>query len=65
MIADSGIVLTALNLTTLAAEGPLPATHIPKHRTFKVSHLAPFATNVHFQRTPFTFSPSLLFSHPS
>ncbi|KIP05069.1 hypothetical protein PHLGIDRAFT_31059 [Phlebiopsis gigantea 11061_1 CR5-6] len=42
-------ILTALNLTTLAAEGPLPADHIPKHRTFKVSHLAPFATNVHFQ----------------
>ncbi|KAJ7682173.1 phosphoglycerate mutase-like protein [Mycena polygramma] len=42
-------VLTALNLSTLAAEGPLPATHIPKKRSFKVSELAPFATNVQFQ----------------
>ncbi|KAJ7932197.1 phytase, partial [Mycena leptocephala] len=42
-------VLTALNLSTLATEGPLPADHIPKHRTFRVSQLAPFATNVQFQ----------------
>ncbi|KAJ6515325.1 phosphoglycerate mutase-like protein [Mycena sanguinolenta] len=42
-------VLAALNLTTLAAEGPLPADHIPKKRSFKVSELAPFATNVQFQ----------------
>ncbi|KAJ6603247.1 histidine phosphatase superfamily [Mycena vulgaris] len=42
-------VLTALNLSTLAAQGPLPADHIPKHRTFRVSQLAPFATNVQFQ----------------
>ncbi|KAJ7869626.1 phosphoglycerate mutase-like protein, partial [Mycena leptocephala] len=42
-------VLTALNLTTLAASGPLPADHIPKKRTYKVSELAPFATNVQFQ----------------
>ncbi|KAJ7063679.1 histidine phosphatase superfamily [Mycena amicta] len=42
-------VLTALNLSTLAAQGPLPADHIPKDRTFRSSKLAPFATNVHFQ----------------
>ncbi|KAJ3556987.1 hypothetical protein NM688_g1721 [Phlebia brevispora] len=42
-------ILTALNLTNLAASGPLPADHIPPNRSFKVSHLAPFATNVHFQ----------------
>ncbi|KAJ7915401.1 histidine phosphatase superfamily [Mycena leptocephala] len=42
-------VLTALNLSTLAAQGPPPADHIPKHRTFRVSQLAPFATNVQFQ----------------
>ncbi|EIN13824.1 phosphoglycerate mutase-like protein [Punctularia strigosozonata HHB-11173 SS5] len=42
-------ILTALNLTTLAANGPLPADHIPSNRSFKVSHLAPFATNVQFQ----------------
>ncbi|KAI0701864.1 phosphoglycerate mutase-like protein [Cytidiella melzeri] len=42
-------VLTALNLTTLAANGPLPWDHIPKKRFFKSSHLAPFSTNIHFQ----------------
>ncbi|KAF8214171.1 phosphoglycerate mutase-like protein [Mycena galopus ATCC 62051] len=42
-------VLAALNLTTLAAAGPLPATHIPKKRSYRVSELAPFATNVQFQ----------------
>lgn len=45
-----GTVITALNLTTLAANGPLPADHIPKGQTFKASHLAPFATNIQFQR---------------
>lgn len=43
-------VLTALNLTNFAADGPLPWDHIPKDRAFKSSHLAPFATNIHFQR---------------
>ncbi|GJE94137.1 histidine-type phosphatase [Phanerochaete sordida] len=42
-------ILTALNLTNFAAGGPLPYDHIPAERPFKVSHLAPFATNVHFQ----------------
>ncbi|EMD38508.1 hypothetical protein CERSUDRAFT_82782 [Gelatoporia subvermispora B] len=42
-------VITALNLTTLASNGPLPADHIPAHRSFKASHLAPFATNIQFQ----------------
>ena len=42
-------VITALNLTNFAAGGPLPADHIPKHRPFKVSELAPFATNIQFQ----------------
>ncbi|CCM02907.1 uncharacterized protein FIBRA_05021 [Fibroporia radiculosa] len=42
-------VITALNLTTLASSGPLPADHIPSHRSFKASHLAPFATNIQFQ----------------
>lgn len=46
----AGSVITALNLTTLAANGPLPADHIPKGQTFKASHLAPFATNIQFQR---------------
>ncbi|KAH7910544.1 histidine phosphatase superfamily [Hygrophoropsis aurantiaca] len=42
-------VITALNLSTFAASGPLPSDHIPKHRSFKVSEIAPFATNVQFQ----------------
>ncbi|KAF8638870.1 hypothetical protein AX17_001926 [Amanita inopinata Kibby_2008] len=42
-------IITALNLTTFAATGPLPETHIPQNRSFRVSELAPFATNVQFQ----------------
>ncbi|RDX45602.1 phytase [Lentinus brumalis] len=42
-------VLTALNLSNFAADGPLPSDHIPKDRAFKASHLAPFATNMQFQ----------------
>ncbi|KAK0243834.1 phosphoglycerate mutase-like protein [Armillaria nabsnona] len=42
-------IITALNLTTLAATGPLPYDHIPENRSFKVSELAPFATNMQFQ----------------
>ncbi len=43
-------VLTALNLSNFAADGPLPSDHIPPNRSFKTSHLAPFASNVQFQR---------------
>ena len=43
------LVITALNLSTFAANGPLPTDHIPKHRPFRVSELAPFSTNVQFQ----------------
>ncbi|TFK34874.1 histidine phosphatase superfamily [Crucibulum laeve] len=42
-------IITALNLSNFAEGGPLPYTHIPKDRTFKVAELAPFATNVQFQ----------------
>ncbi|KAG6819805.1 hypothetical protein H0H93_008500 [Arthromyces matolae] len=42
-------IITALNLTNFATTGPLPWTHIPKNRSFEVSKLAPFATNVQFQ----------------
>ncbi|KAK7037570.1 hypothetical protein VNI00_011062 [Paramarasmius palmivorus] len=42
-------IITALNLTSFAEDGPLPYNHIPKKRKFKVSQLAPFATNVQFQ----------------
>lgn len=44
------IVITALNISSFAANGPLPTDHIPKHRSFRVSELAPFSTNVQFQR---------------
>jgi hypothetical protein len=54
---DSIIVLTALNLSTLAASGPLSPDHVPANRSFVVSQLAPFATNVQFQR----MSPASLF----
>jgi len=42
-------ILTALNLSTLAATGPLPYDHIPKKRSFVAHEIAPFATNVQFQ----------------
>ncbi|KAK2460651.1 hypothetical protein APHAL10511_007121 [Amanita phalloides] len=42
-------IITALNLTVFAATGPPPETHIPHNRSFRVSQLAPFATNVQFQ----------------
>ena len=54
-------VLTALNLTTFAASGPLPADHIPANRSFRVADIAPFASNVQFQRTFFRY-PFSLFS---
>ena len=44
------VVITALNLSSFAANGPLPTDHIPKHRSFRSSELAPFSTNVQFQR---------------
>ncbi|KAF9787350.1 histidine phosphatase superfamily [Thelephora terrestris] len=42
-------VLTALNLSTLAATGPLPYDYIPENRSFIAHEVAPFATNVQFQ----------------
>ncbi|KAI0759394.1 histidine phosphatase superfamily [Trametes elegans] len=50
-------VLTALNLSHFAADGPLPADRIPPRRAFRTSHLAPFATNVQFQLLSCTSSP--------
>lgn len=44
------IVITALNLTSFAAAGPLPTDHIPSYRTFRSSQLSPFSTNIQFQR---------------
>lgn len=43
--------MTALNLTNFAADGPLPADHIPKNRKFIASQLSPFATNMQIQGT--------------
>ncbi|KAF9516142.1 hypothetical protein BS47DRAFT_1341238 [Hydnum rufescens UP504] len=42
-------IITALNLTNFATDGPLPADHIPPNRKFIASQLAPFATNIQFQ----------------
>ncbi|EEB97798.1 hypothetical protein MPER_02809, partial [Moniliophthora perniciosa FA553] len=42
-------IITALNLTSFAEDGPLPYDHIPKRRKFRVSQLVPFATNIQFQ----------------
>ncbi|KAG5727396.1 3-phytase A [Termitomyces sp. T112] len=42
-------IITALNLTNFAMSGPLPYTHIPTNRSFEVSKLAPFGTNIQFQ----------------
>jgi hypothetical protein len=42
-------VITALNLSNFAENGPLPDDHIPKHVSFRSSELAPFASNVQFQ----------------
>ncbi|KAL0571706.1 hypothetical protein V5O48_010246 [Marasmius crinis-equi] len=50
-------IITALNLTSFAADGPLPYDHVPKKRKFKVSELAPFATNVQFQLLSCTSEP--------
>ena len=44
------VVITALNLTSFAESGPLPYTHILHDRTFRSAELAPFATNIQFQR---------------
>ncbi|KIK96012.1 hypothetical protein PAXRUDRAFT_139439 [Paxillus rubicundulus Ve08.2h10] len=39
-------ILTALNFTSLAANGPLPTDHIPPNRSYIVSQIAPFAANL-------------------
>jgi len=58
------LVITALNLTTFAESGPLPYTHVPEQRTFRVAELAPFATNIQFQRM-FQFAQSDLHTEPN
>ncbi|KAF7292081.1 Phosphoglycerate mutase-like protein [Mycena indigotica] len=39
-------ILTAMNFTALAAEGPLPTDHIPPNHVYIVNNVAPFASNI-------------------
>ncbi|KAL6310042.1 histidine phosphatase superfamily [Sparassis latifolia] len=39
-------IVTALNFTTLAANGPLPVDHIPAYQTYHVNQIAPFGSNL-------------------
>lgn len=52
-------VLTTLNLTSLWDGGKLTPYEMNKNRRFITSRIAPFATNVQFQRTSSIFSPIL------
>ncbi|MBW0510514.1 hypothetical protein O181_050229 [Austropuccinia psidii MF-1] len=42
-------VIVALNLTTLAREGPLPTQFIPKKQSFVSAHISPFSANLQVQ----------------
>ncbi|KAJ8591500.1 phosphoglycerate mutase-like protein [Rhizopogon salebrosus TDB-379] len=39
-------IVTALNFTSLAANGPLPTDHIPPNRSYIASQIAPFASQL-------------------
>ncbi|TFY63429.1 hypothetical protein EVJ58_g3259 [Rhodofomes roseus] len=39
-------IITALNFTTLAANGPLPIDRIPAYQTYHVHDIAPFTSNL-------------------
>ncbi|KAH9947918.1 histidine phosphatase superfamily [Amylocystis lapponica] len=39
-------IVTALNFTTLAKNGPLPIDHIPEGQTYHVQDIAPFGSNL-------------------
>ncbi|KAJ7766187.1 phosphoglycerate mutase-like protein [Mycena metata] len=39
-------IVVAMNFTSLAATGPLPATHIPANRSYVVNQISPFASNM-------------------
>ncbi|KAG2078611.1 phosphoglycerate mutase-like protein [Suillus decipiens] len=39
-------IVTALNFTSLAANGPLPTDHIPPQRSYIVSQIAPYASQL-------------------
>ncbi|KAF7292511.1 Acid phosphatase [Mycena kentingensis (nom. inval.)] len=40
------LVVVAMNFTSMAKTGPLPATHIPKNRSYVVNQISPFASNL-------------------
>ncbi|KAG1908216.1 histidine phosphatase superfamily [Suillus fuscotomentosus] len=39
-------IVTTLNFTSLAATGPLPTDHIPPHRSYIASQIAPFSSQL-------------------
>ncbi|KAJ6473997.1 phosphoglycerate mutase-like protein [Mycena vitilis] len=39
-------IATAMNFTSLAANGPLPTDHIPANHSYVVNNIAPFAANL-------------------
>ncbi|KAF7288319.1 Acid phosphatase [Mycena chlorophos] len=39
-------IVVAMNFTSMAATGPLPATHIPKDRSYVVNQISPFSANL-------------------
>ncbi|KAF7329418.1 Acid phosphatase [Mycena kentingensis (nom. inval.)] len=39
-------IVVAMNFTSMAKTGPLPATHIPKNRSYVVNQISPFASNL-------------------
>ncbi|KAJ7028303.1 phosphoglycerate mutase-like protein [Mycena alexandri] len=39
-------IVVAMNFTSLAATGPLPATHIPADRSYVVNQISPFGSNM-------------------
>ncbi|KDE03545.1 hypothetical protein MVLG_05973 [Microbotryum lychnidis-dioicae p1A1 Lamole] len=42
-------IITTLDFSTFAADGPPPSTHIPNKKSFVVSSISPFAANLHSQ----------------
>ncbi|KAJ7432160.1 phosphoglycerate mutase-like protein [Mycena latifolia] len=39
-------IVTAMNFTSLAANGPLPTDHIPPNHSYIINNIAPFASNL-------------------
>ncbi|KAJ6595077.1 phosphoglycerate mutase-like protein [Mycena vulgaris] len=39
-------IVTAMNFTSLAANGPLPTDHIPDNHSYIINHITPFASNL-------------------